>query len=77
MKITAKYHVTATEKRHIKEIIERKNEFLENGVIKAGTKRKFYEIVETEFGFEGVIKTPEKDDCGRPVTRKQSFCVVV
>lgn len=70
MLIIGKYHVTATEKKHIKQIIA-------NGWTQGGTKRKFYKMEKTDFGFSGIINTYEKDDWGRPITRKQSFTVTL
>ena len=70
MKITGKYHLTATEKRHIGQIIS-------NGWTQGGTKRKFYRLEATDTGFNGIVETSEKDDWGRAVLRKQSFTVTI
>jgi hypothetical protein len=70
MTITGKYHLTATEKRHIQQIIA-------NGWFEGSTKRKSYKMEKTETGYVGVVSTFEKDDWGRLVTRKQSFEVAV
>ena len=70
MQITGKYHLTATEKRHIGQIIA-------NGWTQGGTKRKFYRLEKNETGFNGIVETPENDDCGRRVIRKQSFTVTM
>lgn len=68
MKITAKYHVTATEKRAIKQIISR-------GWLAGSTKRKSYQLVKTDSGFDVTIKTPETDSAGRRIVRR-SFATV-
>lgn len=69
MTITGTYHITATEKRHIKQLIE-------NGWLKGGTKKKFYTMEETASGFVGTVSTKCKDDSGRAVVRKQKFTVL-
>ena len=68
MTITGKYHVTATEKRHIKEIIA-------NGWLEGSTKVKSYKMQKTDDGYTGFIYTKERDSLGRAITRKQSFTV--
>lgn len=68
MKIIGKYHITATEKRHIKEIIAK-------GWLEGSTKVKSYKMTQTDTGYEGVIFTKSKDDWGGNVTRKQSFVI--
>ena len=70
MQITGKYHLTATEKRHIGQIIA-------NGWMQGGTKRKFYRLEKTEAGYDGIVETPETDSVGRRIIRKQSFTVVM
>jgi hypothetical protein len=62
MNITAKYHVTATEKRDIKAIIS-------NGWVNGSTKRKSYYLTKTDYGFEVKIKTPEINDMGKRQVR--------
>ena len=70
MQITGTYHLTTTEKRHIKQIIA-------NGWTQGGTKCKFYKMEKTENGFSGVVTTHERNDWGKPVDRTQRFEVVV
>lgn len=62
MKITAKYHCTATEKRAIKHIIA-------NGWMQGSTKRKSYSLEKTNDGFTVTIKTPETNDWGKRIVR--------
>lgn len=69
MIITGKYHVTATEKRAIKEIIA-------NGWVFGQTKRKSYTLTATDTGFDVFILTPETNDWGKNIVRK-SFATVV
>ena len=68
MTITGKYHLTVTEKRHIREI-------LANGWLSGSTRRKRYELQPIEGGFSGKVYTLERDDYGRPIERCQRFMV--
>jgi hypothetical protein len=70
MKITGSLHLTATEKRHIKQLIE-------NGWTQGGTKRKFYRLEKTDCGFSGKVETPETDMMGRRIVRTQRFEVSI
>ena len=70
MKITGKRHLTATEKRDIKEIINR-------GWLVGNTKRKSYKLEKTDAGFTGFVFTKERDDWGKMTQRKQSFTVEI
>jgi len=70
MKIIGKYHLTATEKKHIKQIIA-------NGWLKGSTKVKAYEMEKTETGFVGKVYTTERNDYGKKIERVQSFEVIM
>ena len=68
MKITGKYHITATEKKHIKQIIA-------NGWLEGATKIKSYKMEKTATGFSGKVFTTERNDFGKKIVREQSFTV--
>ena len=68
MKITGRYHLTATERRHIAQLIE-------SGEMIGRSKRKAYELQATPGGFSGMVYTSEQNDRGEPITRRQSFTV--
>lgn len=70
MKIVGKYHVTATEKRHIKQIIAK-------GWLSGSTKRKSYSLTKTETGFDVRITTPEISDFGRRQNRISTATVTL
>jgi hypothetical protein len=70
MTITGQRHITATEKKHIREIIAL-------GWTQANTARKAYKMEKTETGFSGVVCTKQRDSMNRPIVRKQSFTVVL
>ena len=64
-------HLTSTNKRHIVEMIAR-------GMMEAGTKRLGYVITNIEGAIVRLtVINREKDDCGRPVTRRGHYVVEV
>ena len=68
MIIKGTYHLTATEKRHIQEIVG-------NGWLAGSTKRKRYEMEKTANGFIGKVYTKERRDNGQMSERIQRFTV--
>lgn len=70
MKIIGRYHVTATEKRHIRDIIAK-------GWTFGKTKFKSYQLTETETGFDVLISTRQRDDWGRLVIKQQKATVTL
>lgn len=80
MQFTARYHVTATEKKTIKTILDHADVATftdEKGVISAGTKRKFYVMTPNETGYDVVCSTPEMSDTGKRQVRTNRITVVL
>lgn len=69
MKITAKYHVTPTERKHIKLCVE-KTELNPETYYKVGRKQYKFAPTEKPGVLSVEIYTKERADSGRMVTRK-------
>ncbi len=63
-------YVTATERRHIRSLIDQ-------GLSEGGTARKYYKVVDSGPDWLAVqVSTHERDDWGRPQTRKSMVTVM-